>query len=158
MVLSSIRSHLWIPTAADFEQVLTLEVSINSYLSRFNQANETAEQIAARSKRQLHEALSQSQCRVTLFGEKAAPKGYSRLQSDGSIARLLRLYVDDTNRGRQIGTSLLEYNEYVALCMDSECVQLDVHQENAGAYKFYLKHGYRIMAIHPNRYHLIKKI
>lgn len=67
------------------------------------------------------------------------------VKTTSETARILMLTVTEKQRGRKIGTALLNNFLKEALIQNIKQVELEVRTDNKQAIKFYQKHGFEIM-------------
>lgn len=86
--------------------------------------------------------------RVWMITDAARPIGYVvmtlgfSLEFHGRDAFIDELYIEAGNRGRGIGSRVLEFVEAVCRSLDVKALHLEVGRENTGAYYLYRKHGF----------------
>jgi len=84
------------------------------------------------------------------------PVGYIKLNygpaqtdvNDDASLEVERLYVLQSQQGKQLGKLMMDFAEQRAIEKDLQYIWLGVWEYNHGAYKFYLRHGYEKFGSH----------
>jgi GNAT superfamily N-acetyltransferase len=136
------------PSVPDPPRVATAEQAgvVAELLDRFNREYDTPTPGPAVLAARLRRLLTGGEVLALLAGEPAVGVALLTLRPNvwypGPVALLDELYVVPAQRGRRIGTTLLEAAEEVCREQGVELLEINVDGDDDAARRFYERHGY----------------
>jgi GNAT superfamily N-acetyltransferase len=135
-----------LPTQIPRVATAAQSATVARLLDTFNREFDTPTPGTAVLTTRLHRLLAGGDVVALLAGEPAVAVALLTLRPnvwyDGPVALLDELYVAPEQRGRGLGSALLERAEAVTLERGGELLEINVDGDDVDARRFYERHGY----------------